>query len=366
MISKKKKILIISMTGGFGHLRAGQALFDYAKENLPDIEPEHIDIASINPSLKKFTIKAYDFISRKIPFIWGGVYNLFDVKPIASAFKKIGMVNWSLKENVENYLYSKKPDGIIFTNVVPLPFIAKDCRKMFPNIKMGLVVTDYHGHSYYYFTFIDYYFVANAQVASDLEKVGIAKEKIVVTGIPIDPKFYLEHNIQGLKLKYGIKNNFPVALLMASFKISKKDLIALVKKLLSHTPEINLIFIANGNNELYESVKNIFFGAERFLAVKWTDAIEEYMTISDVVISKAGGLTVSECVTLKKPMIMVNPIPGQEEYNAEYVKKNNFGVKVEKLSEITELLSKILSEKNNQPELLLKENPSKKLFQYFE
>jgi processive 1,2-diacylglycerol beta-glucosyltransferase len=90
----------------------------------------------------------------------------------------------------------------------------------------------------------------------------------------------------------------------------------------------------------------------------------EYMKLSDVVITKAGGLTTSECLTLKKPIIMINPIPGQEEYNAKFIEKNNFGKQVKNIDEIIAVLPEMLvMSKNKQIDLLEPENPSKKIFE---
>ena len=359
---KKKKVLIVSMTGGFGHIRAGEALLDFAKEHLPNISAEHVDIITINPALKKYTTILYDTVSKKFPFLWGIMYRY----PIFSfTAKKIISFRGLFYSKIKDYIYKKNPDAIIFTNIVPLPLFANDCKKALPDVKVCVVVTDYHGHAYYNIPFIDYYFVANASVSEDLEHVGIKKEKIIIAGIPINPRFYIEENIRDLKSKYGIHNGLPVVLLIASFKISKNKLVSIVKQLLEFTPNINLICIANGNKEFYEIIKDNFKNRERFSLVHWTNVIEEYIKMSDVVISKAGGLTVSECVALQKPLIMVHPIPGQEEHNAEFIDKNNLGKKVRSANEIIQVLPNIiLSTKNNAMPLFTTENPSEKIFKH--
>ena len=352
------------MTAGFGHIKAGQAILDYAKENLTNINVEHINITTIDSSFKKYS-KIYDTISKKFPFIWGTIYSLSDVHFFSFLVKKISIFSYFFGAKIKKYIYEKNPDVIIFTNVVPLPLFAFSFRKMFPIINMWVVVTDYHGNSYYNFSCIDRYFVANKKVGEDLEKSGVKKEKIVISGIPIGPKFYIKENIGDLKLKYSISNNFPVVLFIASFKISKNDLIVTVKQLLDFEPKINLIFVANNNQEFYNVIKNYFFEGQNLFLVNWTDVMEEYMKISDVVITKAGGLTVSECLALKKPMIIVNPIPGQEEHNAEFIEKNNFGKRVKSAKEIIKVLPEvILSSKIRQMNLIDEENPCKKIFQY--
>ena len=365
MMNQKRRILIVSMTGGFGHIRAGEALLDYAKEHVSGVQAEHVDISNMNPLLKKITVKLYDTASKKLPFLWGTLYKLMDVKLISFILKKIGGINYSSSRKIKDYILKKNPDEIIFTNVIPLPLFNAGFRKNFTHTKMGVVVTDYHGHPYYNFPWLDYYFVAAAQVKEDLENIGVPKEKVTVTGIPINPRFYVQENISDLKLKYGIKNEFPVVLLIVSFRISKKDLVETTRQLLLFAPRVNVVCLTNGNAEFYQILSDNFKTHERFFSVNWTNVIEEYIKMADVVITKAGGLTVSECLSLRKPLIMVNPIPGQEEHNAEFVEKNNFGVKARHINEIINLLPKmILQAKNTQMLLIPHENPCEKIFEH--
>lgn len=361
-VYKKRKILIVSMTGGFGHVRAGQALLEYAKQDLVELEVEHIDLADQSPLLKKLTTTFYHAISKTFPFVWGALYSFTDNRVVSFALKSLAGINHFSNRKIQDYIYQKNPDGIIFTNVVPLPLFDADFHKKLEHVPMGVVVTDYYGHAYYNFPWLDYYFVPTLEVKNDLQHNGVLAKKIIVTGIPISPQFFVKENIKDLKLKYGIKNPLPVVVFIASFKASKKEVIWAVKNLLLFSPNINVIFIANGNKEFYNAVNDVFSGHERLFIVDWTNVIEQYLRLSDVVISKAGGLTVSECMSLQKPLIMVNPIPGQEEYNATFVQKNNFGKKVKNIREITTVLKDmLLLSKNNQMALLPKENPSKKI-----
>lgn len=356
-IENKKKVLIISMSGGFGHIRAGEALLDYAKENLPNVHAEHINISDIDLPLKKYA-SAYEAIVKKIPVAWRLIYNY----PVAfSLSKKMIGLRGLVKNEAKNLIRERNPDIIIFTNAIILPIFAEYVKKNFSNIVMALIVTDYHGHPYYVFSQIDYYFVPHEKVKQELEKLGVENKKIVVSGIPINPRFYIKQDVKELKQKYGISNDLPIVLFIASFKISKKDLNNAVKQLLEFEPKIHLVFIANGNNRFYNLIKKSFASHERLSLINWTNLIEEYIKISNVVVSKAGGLTVSECLAIKKPIIMVNPIPGQEEHNAEFVESNNLGRRVKNIDEIVKVLPEFISKTENN-NLLPSENPCEKIF----
>ncbi len=352
------------MTSGFGHIRAGDAMLDYAKENLSNVHAEHINFSNISsPVFTSINQLLYEIASKRFPRLWGWLYEISNRKGLLFfTMEKLLKLQALLNPKILKLFVEKKPDIIIFTNVLPAGLLAdKIHRALGSGVTMTIVVTDYHGHVSYYIPHIDYYFVANTQVGEDLANVGARKEQIIVSGIPINPRFYVEEKVDELKLKYGIKNGFPVVVCIVSFKISEKELIRLLDQLLQQ--KINLIFIANGNETLYTAVRSAFANNDKLFAVCWTNVIEEYIKISNVVISKAGGLTVSECISLRKPLIMVNPIPGQEEYNAEFVEKNNFGVKAKNVNQIPAILSQVMmSSHTNQATLLSAQNPCEKIF----
>ena len=359
------------MTAGSGHIRAAKALAEYAQASLPNVSAEHINISDIaNPLIKLFNQDIFKLSIENWPKVWGRAYEAFDNRPTASVLSRASKLQRPFNYKVSKYLKSKKPEGVIFTYSAPAQMMAASFRRYSPEIKLSLVVTDYHGHSFYNVPNIDRLFVANQKVKNDLLHAGVDEEKISITGIPVDPRFYLKQDINELKRKYKIENGRPTVLFIASWasgSLSGSGLTDLIKQLLDFEPKINLIFLASGNQEAYETVTRSFPEEKRLLAEIWTDAMDEYMKISDIVISKAGGLTVSECLSLNKPMIIFNPMPGQEERNAEFVEENSFGVKADSEREIASALSKaMLLSKDSSRSLASKDNPCTKIFQYFE
>ncbi len=366
-----KKILIISIAAGSGHIRAAQALAEYAQASLPDISAEHINISDIaNPLIKLFNQDIFELSIENWPKAWGKAYEASDNRPMASVLGRASKLQRPFNYKVSRYLKSKNPEGVIFTHPSLAQIMAASFRRYSPEIKLSLVATDYHVHSFYNASNIDRFFVANQNVKNNLLHAGVSEDKISITGIPINPRFYLKQDINELKRKYKIDNGRPTVLFIASWAsglLSESELVYIIKQLLEFKPEINLIFLASGNKEAYDTAVRSFPGEKRLLTEIWTDAIDEYMKISDIVISKAGGITVSECLSLNKPMIIFNPMPGQEERNAEFVEENNFGVKVDSEKEIVSVLSKAMAlSKDSSQSLAPKENPCTKIFQYFE
>jgi len=318
-----KKILVISMKTGWGHIKAAQALEEYAKNNLPDFKIVHVDLCEIEPRLGKFFEIFYDITNDRLPTVWGAVYETFDKDMVSSAFRKVNGFQRLFNRRIGRYLKRMSPDGVIFTNVIPAPMVAPACRKIFPNVPMAVVVTDYHGHSYYNVPLIDRYFVAIPEVKNDLVRAGVGEEKISVTGIPVGQKFYGDYNRAQLNKKFGFKNNSKTILFVS--RLNKDFVVPALEGLLAMDEPVNVIMVCGGNNELYKKIKQNLPSRQNFKLLNWTNRLDEYMKIADVVVGKPGGLMISECLALGKQIIMTDPIPGQEERNAEFMAKYGYG-----------------------------------------
>jgi len=173
-----------------------------------------------------------------------------------------------------------------------------------------VVATDYHGHSYYNVPLIDRYFVAVDGVKDDLVRAGVDKAKIEVTGIPVSQKFYADYDPMRLKRKLGINNNFKTVLFVS--RLAKDFILPALEGIMGINEKVNLIMVCGGNNELYHRIRNEFPARKNFKLINWTGRLDEYMKIADVVVSKPGGLMISECMALGKRMVLTDPIPGQE------------------------------------------------------
>lgn len=356
-MENENKVLIISMLSGFGHIRAGEALLDYAKENLKSVKVNHIDICDIDSRFKKYA-RIYDFLIKRFPLLWDLAYKYLPV----SLVKKLVSFNYLTENKVIDYAKKENPDVIIFTNVVVVPMFMATFKKLFPKAILAVIVTDYHAHPYYVFKEIDRYFVGHQEVKEELISFGVKQQRIIVSGIPINPRFYIKQSVASLKKKYKIGNDLPIVLMIASFKLPVSTIIILIKKLLAFSPKINLIVIANGNKKINQMITRIFNRKERLHSILWTNTIEEYIKISDTVITKAGGLTVSECLAINKPMIILKPIPGQEEHNANFVEKNGFGKRVNNIDQVIDVLPRFISEGNRQKEHIVRQTPSEIIF----
>ena len=362
----RKKILIISMTAGSGHVMAAKSILDYALSNVNDAKIEHLDFSKlVSPLERIISRRLYEFLSRKMPKLWGWYYEATNSKGfIFFISDKLVRLQFLSQKNIIKFLLKKAPDVIIFTNPVPATLMAKKISEISSKkIKIALVITDYSVHRVYDIPYIDYYFVGCGEVKYDLVKMGVNNDKIFVSGIPINPRFYMSQDILKIKSKYKLNNKLRTILFIAS-TLPESTVMSDIKILMEFKENFNIIIITGGNKKLYDKIKKDFSGSN-FLLINWTDVIDEYMKISDIIMSKPGGLVLSECMSINKKIFLVGFIPGVERYNTEYMKKNKFAEIVLNEKELSGRLSEIILSKNIAvvENLIYKENPAKKILE---
>ena len=226
-----------------------------------------------------------------------------------------------------------KPDYIISTH----PFSSQMCaylkkKNKLPNVKLATIMTDFASHDQWLVgsEYIDYFFVAHSAMKDYLEKKGIAEHKVFATGIPLSNRFFLNYDKDTLLKEFKLsKNKFTILFFAGGrFGLGKKNTYKILDDIARYMDNVQVIAIAGKNQKMFDSFKESVRKYNReddIKVLEFTDKVPELMHISDIVISKPGGLTTSECLVCGLPMLIINPIPGQEEQNAEFLETSNLG-----------------------------------------
>lgn len=328
---RKKKIMILSVSTGAGHVRAADALKRTSELNFPEkFEAFHVDVMDMTPKLfRKLYAESYIKIVNRHPELWGYLYNKSD-KVSKDKLKKLRVALERLNtKKLFKELKEFAPDIIICTHFLPAELIARLKRKKEIQIPCWVVVTDFDVHSLWVHEHIDGYFVASEEVAWRLKNKGIDEGIIHVSGIPIDPVFKSKSDRKKCAEKLGIASDMKTVLMMSGgLGIGGIDELAARILQLDLNEDIQLIALAGKNKKLLASLEKLSSKYPgRLKPMGFTDRIQEVMAVADVAVSKPGGLTTSECLAFGLPMIAVSPIPGQEERNADYLMENGAGMK---------------------------------------
>lgn len=325
----QKKILLISVSTGSGHVRAAQALEKTAKAKFPEMEVTHIDMMDyVSRPLKNTVLESYNILATQLPELWGFFYKQTNKAKISKyAQKMAGLLNMVNTGKFYNYIKKSQPDIILCTHFLPIHALST-----IPNLnekntyKVGIVLTDYDNHSFQTLPIINHYFVSSEKIKWRMIYMGIPEENITISGIPVDPVFYENKQLDELKKTYQTDSTHTNILVLSGGQ-GLIDTDKIITTLFKAKKDLHIFAIAGSNDKLKRQLENLDPPQNIYLTVLgWTDKMDEYMRIANLIITKPGGLTTTECITLKKPIIAISPIPGQEEYNAEYIVENNFGV----------------------------------------
>lgn len=204
------------------------------------------------------------------------------------------------------------------------------------------MINGWYGNEY-----TDYFFVANDKMKNYLISKNISENKVFVTGIPISSRFLKTYNKQDILKEFNLEENKKTILFFAGgeFGLGKNRTLQIFEDLIKNFENIQIIAIAGKNEKMklnFESIVKNFNKEKNVRVLEFTNKVPELMAISDLVISKPGGLTTSESLASNLPMIIINPIPGQEEENAEFLESKGTGVWIRKNDSPYEILKNII------------------------
>ncbi|NNE68115.1 MAG: glycosyltransferase [Pyrinomonadaceae bacterium] len=326
----RNKVLILSASVGAGHLRAADAVEKAMAAAHPEIETTNIDVLEYtNPLFRRLYGKLYLDLVKRMPDALGWIYDSLD-KPWQKERRRLALDRLNTQPLIR-LLIDEDPDIAICTHFLPAEIISWLRAKKKITTRQAVVVTDFDAHALWLCRNYEHYFVPIEETAVYLEKVGIRKEDITVSGIPIDPVFAIVKNKFETREKLGLKTDLLTIMVSAGgFGVGNVEI--LLKALAEMKTECQIVAICGRNEELRNEVsalaKSLKTGAKaRIVPVGFTDAMDEYMSASDLIVGKPGGLTTSEALAKDLVFVIVNPIPGQEERNSDHLLEKGCAVK---------------------------------------
>lgn len=346
-----KKIIIFYASFGGGHLSAAKSIENYIKNNYPENEVILVDCFKyINKTIEKISTAAYLEMTKKIPWAWGKIYSDSQKGPLAHITSR---ANAFMAVKLLKLLKQEQPDLIISTH----PFGSQMCgylkRKKKINCELATIMTDFNSHDQWLIEneTINYFFVSNENMKNELINKNINSSKIFVTGIPINQKFLNKYNKKEILQELNFTENKKIILFFAGgeYGVGKNKTLEIFEQLIKNFNNIQIIAISGKN----ESMKNSFIKIteenkkqESVKIIEFTDKVAEFMSISNVVITKPGGLTTSESLVSNLPLVIINPIPGQEEENAEFLLSHKVAIWLKKNDDINLTLNILLNNDN--------------------
>lgn len=337
----RKRILLMYISEISGHHSATLAIEKAL--NLLEPETEILNINAFhytNPVSEKIVNRLYIGVIKRTPGIWDYLYdNPKVVKNIEKIKETIHKLNSpKLKELFDEF----KPDAIVCTQAFPCGMVADFKKTYNSDIPLVAVLTDYIPHSYWIYNTVNYYISPSDEVTSRLVKRGVEPGKIKTLGIPFDPKF--NEDIVKFKVmqKFKLDSRLSTLLIMGGGQ-GLGPIKTIVRSLEKVKLEIQEIIVVGANKKLYNFFKKrIKKYKKRIMVFDYVNNIDELMGISDIIITKPGGITTAEALAKKIPMIIVKPIPGQEANNARYLTEKGVAIKLDRAKDINFVIEDLL------------------------
>jgi len=346
-LAKLCRILFISAPVGAGHIRAAQAVSAALCKQNTHIETKMANVFDFfNPTIGKGILKVYLRILEIFPKLYGMAYSWGNESYLALTGRKI--ISRYLARRMEKYILEYDPTVIVCTHATPAGLVAHLIKEKKINIPVVAVVTDFVVHRLWIYPEIQHYIVANEKMSAFLVKYGIQHNAIKVMGIPVDEKFLSVPNQEQLISDLQLNPTIKTILIMGggAGMLPMDEIVLSCEKI---DICLQLIVVTGNNTSIYNKLVNLQPKLRKTVRIlRYADNVNDLMAVSDIIISKPGGMTSAESLCLGLPMLIYRPIPGQEEANTNYLVKCQAALRADSLEEITVLIKNLFIEEPEQ------------------
>jgi processive 1,2-diacylglycerol beta-glucosyltransferase len=341
------KVLITSLSAGSGHVRAAEAILAACHKVSPSTEAVHVDVANfVSPNFRRLYVEGYRVAVQHAPGLWGRIYRYSDSQTMDGVLTPLlYKIQRSCANGFYAYLQRFRPDLILTTHFLIPQLIAAERHHPSFGPPVETVITDYEVHRFWISNVVTRYYVAHEGMVESLARYGVSGSRVTVSGIPVHPSFLEKYALARIAQELELDLEKPI-ILMLSGGLGIFELQQAVQRLLDLPVPLQVITVSGKNDLLRRRLEAMKVPAGITLRnLGYVRNMPELMAISDIIMTKPGGLSVSECLAMKKKMILYSPIPGQEEKNADYLVREGAAVHVESMNELPALVSQLLNDK---------------------
>lgn len=336
-----KRILLMYITEVSGHHRATLAIEKAIKILSPETEILNINAFHYtNPISEKLVNKLYMSVIKRTPKIWDFLYdNQRIVKSVARLKNTINKFNSSKLKNIFERF---KPDVVACSQAFPCGMVAAYKKKYHADLPLVAVLTDYVPHSFWIYDNVNYYIAPSDEITLRLMAKGVPLYKIKAFGIPFDFQFNEDIDKDLVRKSLGFDDTPTLLIMGGGHGLGP---IRWIMESLEKIPlDLQEIVVTGANKKLYSLLsKNLTRFKKRIRLFSYANNVNELMGISDIIITKPGGITTAEALAKRLPMIIVNPLPGQEANNTIYLTEKGAAIKIENTRDINFVVEDLLT-----------------------
>lgn len=346
-----RKILIFYASYGGGHLSAANSIKQCIDDNFKDCETKLVDCMEyVNRPVNKITTTAYKELAKKFPWAWGEVYSHSQKGPLAHISSAS---NNLLAKKLLKLLKEYQPDIVISTHPFGSQMVSYLKRKALVDCKLATIMTDFAPHDQWLVgkDYVDYYFVSHEKMRQELINSNVAENTVFATGIPLSNRFLMHFDKDEIMKSMGLNPDKRVILFFGGgeFGLGRDKTVKILNSFITHVKNHQIVAIAGKNEKMKIAFDKLVVetNSESFVKVlAYTKQVPELMSISDLVVTKPGGLTTTESLASGLPIVAINPIPGQEEENAKFLEDEGVAIWLKKNDDYDEIIADLLADED--------------------
>ena len=346
-----RKILVFYASYGGGHLSAANSIKQCIDDNFKDCETKLVDCMEyVNRPVNKITTTAYKELAKKFPWAWGEVYSHSQKGPLAHISSAS---NNLLAKKLLKLLKEYQPDIVISTHPFGSQMVSYLKRKALVDCKLATIMTDFAPHDQWLVgkDYVDYYFVSHEKMRQELINSNVAENTVFATGIPLSNRFLMHFDKDEIMKSMGLNPDKRVILFFGGgeFGLGRDKTVKILNSFITHVKNHQIVAIAGKNEKMKVAFDKLVAETNSGSFVKvlaYTKQVPELMSISDLVVTKPGGLTTTESLASGLPIVAINPIPGQEEENAKFLEDEGVAIWLKKNDDYDEIIADLLADED--------------------
>ena len=351
-MNTKGKVLILSCGTGGGHNSAARAIQESLIEKGIEADfVEYLDI--INSKIKDGVNHLYLKTTDKNGKVFKVVYRLGELYEKTKLKSPVYRLNSLNKRKLYRYIKENQYQYVVTTHLFAAQALTA-IKKDYP-IHFMQVATDYVSIPFWEETNPDYFIIPSKELEKDFQYKKIKPEKIVPLGIPVAKAYRQEYKMEECKKELNLELDRKYVLVLTG-SMGFGSVLQMVEELIKNINQVTFIISCGNNTKLLKDLKDKYGENKKsVIPLPYTNNLSQYMKSSEVILSKPGGLTTTEIATLRKPFIHTMPIPGCENYNADFFSNRNMSIQCHTIDEVVEKTKELLENRELQKEMIEKQ-----------
>jgi processive 1,2-diacylglycerol beta-glucosyltransferase len=339
----QRRILILAAGVGSGHNSAAKAVEDALTRQAVDAEIRRLDVLdTTNEVFNRLYDDAYFTLVAEVPWLVGWGYDNQD-----PPFKLAPVMRWWEQLNTLSTvreIRSFQPDLVICTHFMPARLVSLMIARGHLDAPLAVVTTDFDFQGLWLSAPINHLFVAREETRRYLLSLGLAEDRVTTSGIPVRPAFAEPLDADAVRVRHGLRADLPLVLISAGAAGGPRTL-QVVRQTLELGDDFQAVVVCGRNAELKTQVEALVDGRTNYRVLGFTNEMPQLMRIAALFVGKPGGLSSSECLAAGLPMVIIDPIPGQEEHNSDYLLEEGAAVRCNYATTVGYKIGKLLADR---------------------